>query len=179
VIGSALMVFVVSGAGCYDTRPKIRYQGSMLQTRSPKPPASMEIFRTAPPAGPHRDLGTVSVTCPSHVASDGFGGASVIGGCTYEGAVALAAKQASEVSADGLHSIETSVNSAGRVVSLRATTFFHLAKPAQPAAQPAAAPPAGDADVEARLRRLQKLRDDNLITPEEYAAKRAEILSDI
>lgn len=41
---------------------------------------------------------------------------------------------------------------------------------------PAATPPAPAADAEAELRRLQELREKNLITEEEYQAKRASVL---
>ena len=45
-----------------------------------------------------------------------------------------------------------------------------------PPAQTTSQPPAGGASAEERLRRLDKLKQDGLITPDEYAAKRRAIL---
>jgi hypothetical protein len=106
-------------------------------------------------------------------------------GCSYDRAVWLATAKAAGVGANGIHSIETGVNSAGAVVTLRAAAFYYEPKHTSPksAAPEAAAKPASEPDanktVEERLRRLEKLKNDNLITPAEYAAKRADILKDI
>jgi hypothetical protein len=162
-------------SACGPAEPYVRYQGHIAK---PKANAQPEVYRTGPPADA-RDLGTVVVTCPSELETDAFGGAVNYGGCSYEWAVWQAGHRAAQAGADGIHSIETSVNAAGKVVSLRASAFIHardLAAPARP--QPASSD--GDApSVEERLRRLEKLKSDGLITPDEYAKKRAAILQDL
>jgi hypothetical protein len=172
---------VIALAACGPPKPYVRYMGNVAE-RPHVPPMSIEVYRANPPDDPIRNLGTINVTCPSE-AQVQFGSVAQIGGCTYEHAVLLAAKKASESGADGIHSIETGMNSAGYVVNLRATAFYYPpTKPKAKAPPPPAKPPAlakpeeDDADVAERLRRLEKLKVENLITPEEYTAKRAEIL---
>jgi uncharacterized membrane protein YdbT with pleckstrin-like domain len=55
------------------------------------------------------------------------------------------------------------------------------AAPAAPAAvvAPAVAPAPAEADAEDKLRSLAKMRDDGLITPEDYEAKKAELLEQL
>jgi hypothetical protein len=177
-LGVALLGAAVA---CGPPAPYVRYSGHVATSKAG---ANPEVYRTNPPPGV-RDLGTVVVTCPSDAVSDGFGGADLEGGCGYEWAVWKASHRALEAGADGIHSIETAVNAAGKVVSLHATAFLHVrgeaptapkaeGTPAEGASSPQAAP-----SVEERLRHLEKLKNDGLITPEEYAAKRAEILKDI
>jgi hypothetical protein len=180
--GGLLAVVLLGAAACGPAEPYVRYQGHVAKAKPES--TNAEVYRTNPPADT-RDLGTVVVTCPSEVEAGPFGTTEVVGGCSYEWAIWKAAHRALDAGADGIHSIETSVNGAGKVVSLRASAFIHAlavaAKPPAPAlAPPQAAPPAeAPPTVEERLRRLDKLRDDKLITPEEYASKRAEILKDI
>jgi len=163
-------------AACMPPDPYVRYTGNMVR-RPPKPVESMSIYRAGPP-NDIQTLGTVVVTCPSSAMADGLGGAQAVGGCTYTWALRAAAKRAAEMGADGIHTIESSVNSAGAVVSLTASSFMYL--PVGDAERhPKAAPDEGDKNVEARLRRLDKLKADQLITPEEYDRKRAQILDDI
>ncbi len=107
---------------------------------------------------------------------------SAIGGCSYEWAVWKACERAAAAGADGIHSIESSANTSGEVVSLRASAFVHLPPLVMPTATPTAAAPVETAEhpsIEERLRRLEKLKSDQLITPEEYAKKRAEILGEL
>jgi hypothetical protein len=53
-----------------------------------------------------------------------------------------------------------------------------FARPAAPAASPAtAAPPADGDDIPARLRQLATLKEEGVLTKEEFAAKKAELLS--
>ena len=52
------------------------------------------------------------------------------------------------------------------------------AAPAEPPAPPASEP-CEEGPAEERLRKLQSLRDEGLITPEEYEQKRHEILRDL
>jgi hypothetical protein len=171
-----LVALLGAAAGCGPPEPYVRYSGHIAPSKAGGNP---EVYRHAPPPGV-RDLGTVVVTCPSEGERDMLGGVTMVGGCGYEWAVWKASHRALESGADGIHSIEASMNSAGKVVSLHATAFLHVrgAAPAAAEAPPAASPEA-QPSVEERLRRLEKLKNDNLITPDEYATKRAEILKDI
>ena len=101
-----------------------------------------------------------------------------IGGCHYSWAVRQACERASAAGADGIHSVETATNSAGAVVSLRASVFVRLPKLVVP---PPPKPPEKKPEptVKERLQQLDELKADELITPEEYAKKRAEILDEI
>jgi hypothetical protein len=173
----ALVVALLAvGGGCGPAAPYVRYSGHVATSKAG---ANPEVYRNAPPAGT-RDLGTVVVTCPSEAQGDPFGGSTMVGGCGYEWAVWQASHRALEAGADGIHSIEASMNSAGKVVSLHATAFLHAREvvPTAPKAAPAPGPDA-QPSVEERLRQLEKLKNENLITPDEYTAKRAEILKDI
>jgi hypothetical protein len=156
--------------------PRVSYSGQPFG-RAPKPVEMMEVFRAGPPPPRFQDLGTVSVTCPSQVRNDSFLATSTtVGGCSYEWAVWKACQRAAAAGADGIHSIESTTNSGGAVVSLRASVFVRLPKLVVPAA------PEETADrpsIEDRLRRLEKLKSEQLITPEEYEKKRAEILGEI
>jgi hypothetical protein len=138
----------------------------------------IEVHRTGPPESPYKNLGTISVTCPSE-ATASYGTVSMYGGCSYERAVQMARKAASEAGADGIHSIEAGGNSAGAIVSLRASTFYYLPRPKPVAPPQPAAEEEEEEDVAERLRRLEKLKAEQLITPEEYTAKRAEILKEL
>jgi hypothetical protein len=145
--------------------------------RKPKPIEAMEIHRAGPPPPRFQDIGTVVVTCPSELTTDPLvHTTSAVGGCSYEWAVWKACERAAAVGADGIHSIESGTNSGGAVVSLRASVFVHL--------PPLVAPVAPDEraerpSIEDRLKKLEKLKSDQLITPEEYEKKRAEILGEI
>jgi len=72
---------------------------------------------------------------------------------------------------------------AGRVAHRQQRKFAEkdaaAAAQAQPEAAPAAAapaPPAGQPDYVAELQELAKLRDAGILTPEEFEAKKAQIL---
>ena len=166
------------GNGCGPQAPYINYQGRDFG-RKPKPVEAMEVSRTGPPSTRHDDLGTVVVTCPSAVTSGGFGITSTVGGCTYEWAVWKACERAAALGADGIHSIESSANGSGDIVTLRASVFVRLPPLAQ---SPATAPPQEPQQrrsVEERLRELDKLKAEQLISPEEYEKKRTQILDEI
>lgn len=157
-------------AGCVPS-PYVRYQGSNFG-RPPKPIQEMEVLRGTIPEGRFQDLGTVSVTCP--------GTRGTLGGCSYEWAVWQACNTAAANGGDGVHSIDTAINPYGKVVSLVASVFVRL--PPHVAAAPAP-PPRDDRapkpSLEERLRRLDKLKADGVITPEEHARRREEILREI
>jgi len=171
-------------AACELGLTSVRYQGIRLD-RPIVPVTSIEVFRSGTPTSPSKDLGTVTVICPSDFEADFFGSSDTVVGCNYERAVWVAAAKAAGIGANGIHSITTGVNSAGAIESLRAVAFYYPPPPAAPKtaalegpAKPASLSDAGK-NVEERLKRLEKLKKDNLITPEEYAAKRADILKDI
>ncbi len=172
------LTIAASLSACALPPPYVRYEGSLYQ-RKPKAVSDMVVLRGEPPSARRfEDLGTVIVTCPSAGQSDGFGGIYSEGGCNYEWAVRTASQRAANAGADGLHSISSAVNTAGAVVSLTASVFVFLPPRAPPPAPPAPTAPPSET-VEDRLKHLDKLRDEQLITPEEYAKTRAEILSDI
>lgn len=74
------------------------------------------------------------------------------------------------------------VGTAGKVANRQQRKFAEkdaaAAAQAQPEAAPAAAPaaPAGQPDYVAELQELAKLRDAGILTPEEFEAKKAQIL---
>lgn len=169
--------------GCAPPAPYVRYDGGHYG-RAPKPTDDMDVYRAGPPSTRHHDLGTVVVTCPSQttVTPGPFGIATGTqeGGCSYPWAVRQASARAASAGADGIHSIEAATNSAGAIVSLRATVFVHLPKlvtQAPPPPKPPVKKP--EPTAKDRLQELEELKADELITPEEYAKKRAEILDEI
>ena len=170
-----LLLAAVAGGhvtACVSTEPYVRYDGRNFG-RKAKPVDHMEVLRAAPPAAPARyqDLGTVVVTCPS------FGVSPPIGGCNYHWAVRKACESAATAGADGIHTIETATNTSGDTISLKASVFARL--PNGAAAEPAPPPQKPQPTVQERLRQLEELKKDQLITPEEYQKKRAEILAEI
>jgi hypothetical protein len=175
-----LLLAAVGGglvAACVP-EPYVRYDGGNFG-RKAKLVDNMEVLRAAPPAAPARyqDLGTVVVTCPSHMAPMAFGTATHVGGCNYHWAVRKACESAAAAGADGIHTIETATNPSGATISLKASVFVRL--PNRVAVEPAAAPAKREPTVQERLRQLEELKKDQLITPEEYQKKRAEILAEI
>jgi len=176
--------FPILGVACAFGTTSVRYQGIRLE-RPIVPVTSIEVFRTGLPSPPAKDIGTVTVACPTDEEADLFGASDTVVGCSYERAVWVAAAKAAGIGANGIHSITTTVTSSGSVDNLRAIAFYYEPKAASPKGAPprATAKPGAQADanltVEERLKRLEKLKDDNTITPEEYASKRAEILKDL
>jgi hypothetical protein len=168
VRGVILAASLAGLAGCIPSS-YVNYFGSNYG-RPPKPIQAMEVLRSTIPEGRFQDLGTVNVTCPTHG-----------GGCSYEWAVWQACDRAAANGGDGIHAIDTAVNANGRVVSLVASVFVRL----PPHVEPAPPPPAARDDrapkppVEERLRRLDQLKADGVITPEEHAKRREEILKEI
>jgi hypothetical protein len=180
----ALLLTAASGVlapGCGPPPAYVRYDGGHFG-RTPKPVEDMDVLRAGPPATRYHDLGTVIVTCPSETSlmpgPFGMARGAQIGGCNYSWAVRQACERASAAGADGIHSIETATNSAGAVVSLRASVFVRLPKLVAPA-PPKPAEKKPEPSVKERLQQLDELKADELVTPEEYAKKRAEILDEI
>jgi len=172
----ALPMFAACGLG------EVRYQGNAFD-RPLVPLTSFEVIQTGTPNSPSKDLGIVTVICPTQDEINMFGTPGMAPGCSYERAVWLASAKAAGVGASGIHSIQTSKNNIGAIMTLRATAFEYgpkhdLRKEGAPrsASQPASEPAM---TVEQRLKRLEKLRDDGVITPEEHDAKRADILKEL
>jgi hypothetical protein len=169
----------VCATGCGPPQPYVRYDGDHFG-RTPKPVDDMEVLRAGPPAAPARyqDLGTVVVTCPSQMAQT-FGGATSVGGCNYHWAVRRACERAAEAGADGIHSIDSASSASGATVSLRASVFVRLPNRVTVAAPAPPQPRKAEPTVQERLRQLEELKKEELITPDEYQKKRAEILQEI
>ncbi len=179
-------------AACAAAEPAVQYGGRMGGPA--KDWDSVVVFRSTQPDRPYEDLGTVHVTCPTEMAKAFGGGVEVIGGCSYEYALYLAQRRVGAAGADGLFGVDTSTAGNGNVVALvanafrfteasppsdsRATSPAAAQAPASPAPEPVQAPTPGQS-IEERLRRLQKLRDENLITPEEHDRRKAEILKEL
>ena len=171
---------IVAACGLGET--SVRYQGSAFD-RPLVPLTSFEVIQSGSPNSPSKDLGIVTVICPTQDEINMFGTPDMMPGCNYERAVWLASAKAAGVGASGIHSIQTSTNNVGAVMTLRATAFEYgpnhdLRKQGAPATgpQPASEPAM---TVEQRLKRIEKLRDDGVITPQEYAAKRTDILKEL
>lgn len=172
-----LALAALAAAACETSGPYVRYRGDVLPSKVGT--TNPEVLRTGPPADRYHDLGTVSVTCPSWAHANPLGVISYAGGCSYDWAVWQAGHRALEVGGAGIHSLDTTTNADGKVVTLRATAFVHLAPPPPATKAEDAAKPGDGASVEARLKHLEQLKTEQLITPEEYAVKRAEILQDL
>lgn len=179
---SLAAAFAAVLVGCASPAPYVRYDGGHYG-RTPKPTDDMDVYRAAPPAARHHDLGTVVVTCPSQttIVPGPVGMASGVqeGGCNYAWAVRQASARAAQAGADGIHSIEAASNSAGAVVSLRASVFVYLPKLVTQAPPPKPPEKKPEPSRKQRLEELEELKSDELITPEEYAKKRSEILDEI
>jgi len=184
--GQTALILVLAAAGgvcatgCGPPQPYVRYDGAQFG-RKPKPVDDMVVLRAGPPPAPARyqDLGTVVVTCPSQMAPVAFGGATSIGGCNYQWAVRQACERAAQAGADGIHSIDTATSGSGATISLRASAFVRLPDRVTAAAPTPAQPMKAQPTVQDRLRQLEELKKEALITPEEYQTKRAEILEEI
>jgi hypothetical protein len=167
------VVCVFSGAllslGCGPEAPSVRYSGTTLAAHKP---TDVKVYRGSMPDRPYQELGTVDVSCPTAAQQGGFGSIHVEGGCTYETALQMATDQAAQAGADGIFNIQTSASGNGSLVSLTAVAVRFTGAP--PAA-PAAAKPT----PEARLKRLQELLRQGLISEDDYAKRKAEILGEL
>jgi hypothetical protein len=152
-------------AGCGPEDPSVRYRGDTLP---PKAVEKVGVFRSTPPERPVSELGMIDVSCPLFHA--------VEGGCTLEQAVDIAVARAAEVGADAIADLRTAAGPNGSIVSLTATALRYTG-PRKISDKPAAVAPKGT--IEERLKRLQDLEDKELITPEEHAKRKAEILKEL
>lgn len=160
---------------CGPAAPQAYYGGQRVGPA--KEWHTMVVFRSTQPDRPHEDLGVVRVSCPSTVARTFGGGAEAIGGCSYDYAIYLAKLQVANSGADGLFGVEASNASNGNVVALTATAFRFTGAPSHAALAPSG--PSTPPTVEERLRKLQKLRDDGLVTPEEFTRRKEEIIKEL
>jgi hypothetical protein len=137
VLVAALPISVVA---CEMT--DVRYQGTKLD-RPIVPVTSIEVIRKGTPTAPSRNLGIVTVTCPSEGEAAWFDNPNTLPGCSYERAEWLAAAKAAGIGANGIHSIVAGMNSVGTVESLRATAFYYLPDGAAKRPAPETAAPSG------------------------------------
>lgn len=171
-VRSSILIGLVAVTGCGPEAPSVRYSGSTLAAR---PPEKVQVFRTSAPDRPYKELGNVDVSCPTAISGTPYGGGSIEGGCTYEQALDMATERAGESGADAIVGIQTAAGGNGRIVSMQAVAV-RFSGPAKPAAPPARPEPPS---AEERLRKLKALSDQGLITPDEYARRKAEILEDL
>lgn len=178
-------------------RPIVGYEGTTLPPRHPD--TALYFYRDRHPPRPWSELGMVRVRCPLTIeTSPGLLGpkADAVGGCGLAQITELMRRKAIEVGADGICMLETSAGSNGAIVAGMATVFKFKPEPPAPRPAPKAAvedeedddeeeaaaakpAPAPKPSVEDRLKELQRLRDRGVITKDEYAQRRAEILKEI
>jgi hypothetical protein len=158
--------------GCGPEAPEARYSGSTLAA---KDVSKLRVFRGGEPDRPFAELGTVEVSCPSKLSSGPYGGGDIVGGCTYDEAVGMATAKAAESGADAIYALHTAAAGNGSLVSMTAIAVRFTA-PKPPAAPVAPKPPT--ATVEERLLKLKQLNEQKLITDDEYAKRKAEILKE-
>jgi hypothetical protein len=160
--------------GCGPGEPTIRYSGSTLAAHHPR---DVKVFRGIAPKQPIEEMGTIAIACPTNAQHHPFGQVSIEGGCDYATALNMAIEKAAEIGADAIFNFQTTAAGNGDIVSLTAVAARFTGPPPEEAPPPAAAPsPAPKATAEERLKRLKQLAEQGLITPEEYAKRKAEIL---
>ena len=166
----------------------VQFQGDAAAGKF-DPNEDVAVYRVGRPDRPCADLGFLAVRCPTMSETDAMHmSTEVVGGCSYAQALYAAGRRAASVGGQALYGVETSVAGNGNVVSLTATTCRYVDGEANkvrprtapaPVAAPIAPAASGASSVEERLRKLQKLRDDKLITPEDFERRKAEILKEI
>jgi hypothetical protein len=140
----------------------------------------VKVYRGSVPDRPYQELGTVDVSCPTAAQQGGFGSVHVEGGCKYESALQMATEQAAQAGADGIFNIQTSAGGNGSIVSLTAVAVrFTGAPPAAAAAAAAAVAKPAQPTPEARLKRLQELLAQGLISEDDYKKRKSEILGEL
>jgi hypothetical protein len=175
-LGLALSLALV---GCGPEEPSVRYSGNTLP---PKAVEKIKVYRATQPDRPFEELGMVEVSCPTmtHVAPYS---ASQEGGCTLDQAMQMAIGRAAEVGADAVANVHSSAAANGNIVSLSVVALRFTGPPKAAPAPAAVAAPATPAapkpTLEERLKRLQDMNEQGLITPQDYARRRAEILQEL
>jgi hypothetical protein len=180
-VGVALLAI-----GCGPEAPSVRYSGSTLAAHQPN---QVQVYRGTKPDRKFEELGTVEVSCPTAGQAGPFGHVDIEGGCTYETAIQMAIEQAARSGADAIFSINTSAGGNGSLVSLTAVAIRFSGEPAsaekvtwptKATAAPAQEKPTQDKSTpEERLKRLKQMADDGLITPDDYAKRKSEILKEL
>ncbi len=147
--------------------------------------AAFRVHRSTLPEKPYRELGTVTVSCPTQTSARFGGSFEVEGGCPYDQALALASEEATQAGAHGLFNVQTSAAANGMIVSMVATAFRFESWQSQTPGEPFKSQPDKSSSsptapsIEERLRQLKDLRDKSLITPDDYEKRKAEILKQI
>ncbi len=174
ILGGALLL---GAAGCGPEDPEARYSGT---TMAAKEVSKLRVFRGREPDRPFAELGTVEVSCPTALQSGPYGGGRLEGGCTYDAAVGMASEKAAAAGADAIYALQTSAGGNGNIVSMTAIAVRFTGE-AKPPAAPRVETPAKKPvpTVGQRLEQLKQLNEQKLITDEEYAKRKAEILNDI
>jgi hypothetical protein len=177
--------------GCGPEAPSVGYSGSTLAVHQPN---QVKVYRGTKPDRKFEELGTVDVSCPTAGQASPFGQVDIEGGCTYETAIQMAIEQAARSGADAIFSINTSAGGNGSIVSLTAVAIRFTGEPAgvetvtwptKATAAPAKDKPAQDKPAqdkstpEERLKRLKQMVDDGLISPDDYATRKSEILKEL
>lgn len=168
------MMLAVAG-GCALVEPYADYTGSSAMPRPLE--SSISLYRNGKPEPPIQNLGVVRVTCPWRAS-----GGEVQGGCSYAQAMELARRHTLMAGGDGIYDIKPTPLAAapGRYGAMDATVYRRTGPAPSKVVAPAPLPDEGDRpSVEERLRRLQKMRDDGLITPEDYDRRKADIVQEM
>ena len=172
ILGGTLLLGAV---GCGPEDPEARYSGTTLAAKDVK---KLRVFRGSAPDRPFAELGTVEVSCPTALQSGPYGGGRIDGGCTYDAAVGMASEKAAAAGADGIYGLQTSASGNGNIVSMTAIAVRFTGPPTPPPVVERA-PKKPAPTIEERLQQLQKLNTEKLITDEEYAKRKAEILKEL
>jgi hypothetical protein len=163
------LVFV----GCGIEAPSVRYSGTTLAAKQVD---KVRVFRGGTPDRPFQELGTVEVSCPTVFSGGPYGGGKFEGGCTYDEAVDMATERAADSGADAIYALHSAAAGNGSVVSMTAVAVRFTAPATAPKA-PAA--PVTALSIDQRLQKLKELNEQKLITDDEYARRKAEILHDL
>lgn len=160
-------------AGCGPGDPSVRYSGTTLAANHPR---DVKVFRGTTPNQPFEEMGSIVVACPTDARQRPFGQVTVEGGCTFGDALSMAIEKAAQAGADAIFHLQPTTAPNGDVVSMTAVAVRFTGAPPEAPAPAAAASPATKPTAEERLKRLKQLADDGLITPDEYAKRKAAIL---
>jgi hypothetical protein len=169
-ISATVAMFLV---GCGPGDPSVRYSGTTLAAHHPR---DVKIYRATAPNQPFEEMGTIVVACPTDARQRPFGQVSIEGGCDFQSALEMAIEKAAQAGADAIFHIQTTAAANGDIVSMTAVTARFTGPPPEAPPAAAAASPAPKSTLEERLKRLKDLADQGLITPDEYAKRKAAIL---